>query len=99
MVSAAAARLVSVCRQHQFATNTNPVADIEEQLWIKRLVANTDLVMQMRAVYPAGSAHFSDNCSGYNIGAFADCDFGEMRICRGDTIGVTDLNKIGRAHV
>ena len=70
------------------------MADIEELRWTKRLVANTELLMQMRAVYPAGPAHFSDNCSRYHIGALADCDLSEMRIGGGNAIGVTDLNNL-----
>ena len=69
---AAVTRLVRVCRQYQLATNTDPGANIEKQLRIERTIADTNLVMQMRAVHPGGPAHFADNRSGHDIGALAD---------------------------
>ena len=72
------------------------MADIEEKLRIERLVADTNLVMQMCSIHTPSAAHFADNSSRHHIGTFANGDFCEMRVSGGNAIGVTHLDHIAK---
>ncbi len=73
--------------------------DIKEVLGVKRLAANADFIMQMRAIYPAGLSHFADHCAGHDIGTFFCRDAGQMRVCRCDVKIMLDPDNIAKgAH-
>jgi len=75
------------------------MADIEEKLRIERLVADTNLVMQMCSIHTSCAAHFADNSPRHHIGTFANGDFCEMRVSGGNAIGVYDYREKRRVLV